>query len=75
LVSIAIVLAYPLTVLLIKRLHDLGAGWRWALPLTVLHVLLWPLATVTVVVLGSRRGATGDNRFGSPRVFRWVRTP
>jgi uncharacterized membrane protein YhaH (DUF805 family) len=68
--SWAITLQYPYTVLTIKRLHDIGVSGWWAAAVLV-PSLFFPILVVAVAVLGSLPGATGENHFGSPRIFRW----
>jgi uncharacterized membrane protein YhaH (DUF805 family) len=66
-----VIVFWPLTVIFVKRLHDLNLSGRWmfgllAIPLVAKTVHLPPLAVVLVAValIGFIPGTPGNNRFG-----------
>lgn len=63
---VAILWIWPVTVLTIKRLHDIDKSGWW-----VLVLVLLPLLPITLLALGSLRGTKGANDFGSPQVLCW----
>jgi uncharacterized membrane protein YhaH (DUF805 family) len=69
-IGLLLALAYPFTFLVIKRLHDIGGSGWWASLVLMLSLLISTIPIV-VLVLGCLPGASGENRFGRRRIFRW----
>jgi len=72
-----VIVFWPLTVIFVKRLHDLNLSGRWlfgllAIPLVGKAVHVPPLAIflVAVALIGLIPGTSGNNRFGADPLAR-----
>jgi uncharacterized membrane protein YhaH (DUF805 family) len=75
-----VIVFWPLTVIFVKRLHDLNLSGRWlfgllAIPLVARTIHIQPSVVflLAVALIGLIPGTSGDNRFGlDPRARRGI---